>query len=389
LETSVKVCFVCNEYPPAKHGGIGTFVQSLGRALTQAGNSVRVIGYEPSAREAIRKDQDQGVSIWRLAVPRVPFGWALARANVYRTLAAWARAGEIDVVEVADYQGGAAFWPGLQVPLVTRIHGSLTYYADELKTAVGKLERRLERSSLERSDFICSVSRYAAERTRGIFGLKDREISVIYNSVNVFDVESQLRAKDSVVFAGTVTRKKGIISLIRSWPEVLKNRPNAELHVYGKDGMTEEGQSLTKKLKSSLSPGMQTSVHFHGHVDASTLRQALRRARVSAFPSYSEAFSLAPMESMAEGCPTIFTKHATGRELIDDGRHGLLVDPDRPEEISNAIVRVLEDDQLAERLGAGGRRRILEDFNPAEVVRKNEAFYRACAQSFQGVRTKA
>jgi len=378
----MKICFVCNEYPPTKHGGIGTFVQSLGRALVASGHKVRAIGFESGLLEA-RLHVDEGVTVYRFPVPRVSFGWLFARAQVYRKISKWARDREIDIVEAPDYLGLAAYWPRLNVPVVTRLHGSLAYYANELSTKRSRLGEGLENASLRRSDFVCSVSHYAAGRSREIFDLGQRDITVIHNSVRIFDSELPCRSENKVVFGGTITRKKGIISLVQSWPAVLRDHPMAELHIYGKDGVTENGQSLTETLRAGICGPVSNSVHFHGHVDSNTLRNALRTARVCVFPSYSEAFSLAPMEAMAEGCPTIFTKHATGRELIEDGKHGLLVDPDHPEEISRAISQVLDNDDIAARLGAAGKSRIVNDFSPSQWLRKNEDFYAACMKAFR------
>ncbi len=65
------------------------------------------------------------------------------------------------------------------------------------------------------------------------------------------------------------------------------------------------------------------------------------------FPSYAEAFALAPLEAMAAGCPTVYSQRGSGPELIENNRDGLLVEPDQPGEIAETIIRVLEDNNLA------------------------------------------
>lgn len=86
------------------------------------------------------------------------------------------------------------------------------------------------------------------------------------------------------------------------------------------------------------------SIHFHGHVERAELVAALQRAGLDVFPSSAEAFALAPLEAMAYGCPTIYSQRGSGPELIENGRDGLLIEPDQPHEIAGAIVRVLTDD---------------------------------------------
>ena len=69
--------------------------------------------------------------------------------------------------------------------------------------------------------------------------------------------------------------------------------------------------------------------------------------------------------------------------MIEHGRDGLLVDPDRPEEIAEAILSLLADDALARRLGAGGRRRAKEAFSLPAVLARNEEFYVGCIRGFR------
>ena len=65
-----------------------------------------------------------------------------------------------------------------------------------------------------------------------------------------------------------------------------------------------------------------------------------------------------------------------------DNQDGLLVDPDDIAEIAGAIVRLLEDDHLAERLGTAGRTRIEQSFSIDKLRSQNEAFYWRCIEAY-------
>lgn len=159
--------------------------------------------------------------------------------------------------------------------------------------------------------------------------------------------------------------------------------------MFGKDGAGAGGRSTREILESQLTPEVSASVRFRGHVGLEELQSELSAARVAVLPSYAEGFSLTPLHAMAGGCPTIYTRRGSGPEVIDDGDNGLLVDPDRPEEIAAAIQRVLSDDALAERLSLAGRRRVVERFSPEVLIRENEAFYRSCLDRFAAKRRAA
>jgi glycosyltransferase involved in cell wall biosynthesis len=186
-----------------------------------------------------------------------------------------------------------------------------------------------------------------------------------------------------VIYTGTLVAKKGVIPLMKAWPKVLAACPLAELHCYGKDGRINGSESMQQHLLGLLPEQAKSRVFFHGHVARQQVIEALRSARVAVFPSYSEAFALAPLEAMAQGCPTIYSRRASGPEVITDGRDGLLVEPDDQGQIAEAIVRVLQDHSMAQRLGEAGWRRVRESFSTPVVVENNLHFYQKCVATYQ------
>jgi glycosyltransferase involved in cell wall biosynthesis len=240
----------------------------------------------------------------------------------------------------------------------------------------------LEKLSLRRADYWSSVSRYTAEKTRRLFNLRSGPDAILYNPVELAEPNHDPRDNRDVLFSGTLTEKKGVVPLFQAWPAVLRACPDARLHIYGKDRTTSAGRSMQEHLVSLLSDDELASVSFHGHVDRAELFRRLRQARLAIFPSYAEAFALAPLEAMACGCPTISSNRGAGVEMMRDGVDGLLVDPDRPEQIAEAVTNVLRDDSLAERIGDRGRKRIEECFSIDKLVAKNEAFFRRCIDQY-------
>jgi glycosyltransferase involved in cell wall biosynthesis len=140
---------------------------------------------------------------------------------------------------------------------------------------------------------------------------------------------------------------------------------------------------MQQYLLTCVSPEARTTIHMHGNVEQAKIRSALQSANLAVFPSYSEAFALAPMEAMAEGCPTIYSRRASGTELIEHGRNGLLIDPDDVQGIAQSILRVLRDQRLAAELGREARDTILGRFSPAAMIQKNIDFYERCIRAFR------
>ncbi|MEO6029843.1 MAG: glycosyltransferase family 4 protein [Candidatus Binatia bacterium] len=383
----MRICFLCNEYPPGPHGGIGSCTRTLARALVGAGHGVRVIGAYPADHPGVPHEVDDGVEVWRLRDATHRPGKALVRRRLFRTVAAWARSGALDLIEAPDWEGWIAAWPRLPVPVVVRANGSATYFAAELGEPAPTVTALLERAALRRADFWCAVSAYTARKTAELFRLAPGASTVLFNPIALPPpAVERARAAASVVFSGTLTEKKGIVALVRAWPQVTAVHPDAELHLFGRDGLTRAGASMRSFLASQLGATPENRVHFHGHVTRAELDRALQAARVAVFPSRAEAFALAPMEAMASGCPTIYSRRTSGPELVRHEENGLLTDPDDPGAIGAAIVRVLGDAALARRLGEAGRR-LVETHFAIDVLRPvNEAYYRDCIARFAHAR---
>lgn len=380
----LRIAFLCNEYPPGAHGGIGTYTRNLSRWLVRAGHEVRIFGCYKGIGPGDEIEDDQGVQVFRMPNPQGPCNWIRLRWRLFQRAKQWSDRGEIDLIEIPDWQGWGAAWPRLSVPVLIRLHGSATYFNLEAGNPTDCMTKWLESNSLKRADACASVSSYTASRTADAFKFTPALSKTLYNSVALKNNHPiSARSRNDIVFSGTLTKKKGVTSLIQAWNRVVGTFPDARLHLYGKDGFICPEQSMQVFLSGLLSDSTRPTAIFHGHQANETLLGSLAKARAAVFPSYAEAFALAPLEAMACGCPTIYTERGSGRELMQDGVHGLLIDPDNIDQLADALMRLLSDDGLAGRLGNAGWTTIKERFCPAIVVPENEQFFRLCIERFK------
>lgn len=382
--TKLRICFVCNEYPPFRHGGIGTMTQVLGRALVAAGHSVRVVGLYEAEQSACVRESDQGVEIWRIQRPLRRGGWIWGRRSLYLTIREWSVRGEIDIVEVPDWEGMAAGWPSLPVPVLARLNGSAAFFRHELGNKVGGMGVMLERRSARRVDAWCAVTNYVAEVSQPLLRLRGRPVEILSNPVELQAAGTlDRRSSQDVVFTGTLTAKKGILVLAEVWPAVRARCPQAVLHVFGKD----EYPNAAKLLAAGNAGAEKSeggSVRIHGHVPREQLLAALKSARVGVFPSFAESFGIAPIESMMCGCPTIYSLLGPGPELLRNRLDALLIDPRRPEQLELAIVELLREADFANTLGAEGRRTAMAKYSVDSLLPRNIECYERCLSSFAG-----
>lgn len=374
------ICYLCDEYPPAPHGGIGTVVHTLGRALVRRGHAVTVLGtYD---RKWQGTTVDDGVEIVRLPHAEIKgSGFVVNGARLRRALAAMHEKRPIDVLEGSELSF-ASLPRRLPYPTVIRMHGGHHFFAVTLGRRPKPWRSWLEKRSFARATHLCAVSQFVAHTTRQLLGLGDREIEVILNPVDVTHFcppRHPAIHRSLVLFVGTVCEKKGIRQLTEAMARIVERIPDARLLVCGRDSSDRAGHSYTEQLRQTIPAHLADRVLFQGPVTHASLPQVLAEAAVCVYPSHMEALGLASMEALATGKAVVATVSGPGPEVIEDGVSGLLCNPRDPISIAEQVIAVLADRALRERLGQEARRRAVAHFGLDVLVPRNEAFYRrAC-----------
>jgi glycosyltransferase involved in cell wall biosynthesis len=163
---------------------------------------------------------------------------------------------------------------------------------------------------------------------------------------------------NTIVFAGSLSPFKGLVSLLKAWNIVHEKYPEAILKIFGK--------GKPKNFIPLLDEQAKKSVVFMGFADASEIHQSFSQATAAVFPSYTECFSLTPLEAMSLGCPVIVSERASGPELIDKDVNGLLVDPDNIDSIASSDHGLLSDKCLRDSFSKRGRETIQNKFHIAD-----------------------
>jgi glycosyltransferase involved in cell wall biosynthesis len=175
------------------------------------------------------------------------------------------------------------------------------------------------------------------------------------------------KQKQMVVFTGSLLEKKGIFSLVKAWNLVYKEKPEAQLYIFGKGEVYD--------LKALLNENALKSVCFMGHTPRDVIYDYLLKATLAIFPSYSETFGFCAVEAMSVGCPTIYTKRSCGPEIVRENVDGLLVDPDDIEEIAEKIIKLIDDKVLRHKFSIQGRKSVIERFNIEKSAKEHIKFY--------------
>jgi glycosyltransferase involved in cell wall biosynthesis len=377
------ICFLCNEYPPAKHGGIGSFTQTLARELVRQGHTVSTLGVYPIGSERI--EDDEGVTVIRLPQGRIP-GLRIAAnySSIQRTLKRLHREQPIDILEGAD----RAFFlvsPRLPIPRILRMHGGHVATLTNLGQQPEKQKVIEERRSFRVATHLCACSRFVGETSRRRLDLGDRRIKVLLNPVDLrifHPHDPRLEEDGLIVCVGTIIERKGIRQLVEAMPRVVEQYPRARLIAYGNDTVDPStGGSYTKALQRQVPAAVADRVTFAGPVHRDQLPGLMTKASVCIYPSHVEALPIAWVEGLAMGKAVIGARIGPGPEVIEEGVSGLLCDPHDPADIAASLLRLLTDRDLRVRLGVAARERAERLFSLEKLVHENIAYYRECAHN--------
>src|SRR5690606_8080471 len=141
----------------------------------------------------------------------------------------------IHAIEAPDWTGITAFMK-LKCPLVIRMNGSDAYFCKLENRQQKKKNFFFEKAALKGADHLLSVSKFTAEQTALIFKLK-KEITVIPNSVDTsyFKPGNKSLEKNTILYFGTIIRKKGVLELAEIFNIITQEIPEAKLVFAGKD----------------------------------------------------------------------------------------------------------------------------------------------------------
>ncbi len=168
---------------------------------------------------------------------------------------------------------------------------------------------------------------------------------------------------DVILVVARLDPMKGQDKALIAVGKIVEETPNVKLLLVGNGSFSssKEGIGLSKavkwleKLKSLAKRlGIEDNVVYTGHVSQQELNAAYQRSDLTLLPSIREGFGLVVIESWLFHKPTIVTRNAGIAELIDDGKNGLLIDPEDSDGFADQIGSLLKSPTRAKKLADNG-----------------------------------
>jgi glycosyltransferase involved in cell wall biosynthesis len=239
----------------------------------------------------------------------------------------------------------------------------------------------MERALAARTYRVIACCRTVADFYVRQTGVPARKVATIYNAARFGPLPSaadraparaRLGLPEDALVLGTLGRlaeQKGQATLLEAVARLAPGRPRLTLFLAGRGPLRDDLEARAERL------GIAERVRFLG---VRRDRDALFAA-MDAFvlPSRWEGLSLALVEALGAGRAVVATRVGGNPEVVRDGETGLLVPPDDPAALADALAGLLDDPARRERLGAAGAEDARRRFAIEEHVRQLAALYRA------------
>ncbi len=260
----------------------------------------------------------------------------------------------------------------------------VTYAYEFLKYPVASLPDCLVRIALRNAEAILTISTFSRDELAGM-GLPADKIFIfpLGVDINIFQPAPAspelvqafgLAGKKVILTIARLVERKGVDKLIKALSLVREEVPEAVLLIVGRGPEEEKLRRLVRQYK------LEDRVKFAGMVEHHLLPRYYNLCDVFCLPNRSgirrgdvEGFGLVFLEANACGKPVVGGNSGGARDAVEDEKTGFLVDPWREEKIAEALVKLLGDDALRERMGKEGRKRVEKIYNwanSARVVKK-------------------
>jgi glycosyltransferase involved in cell wall biosynthesis len=279
-----------------------------------------------------------------------------------------ARKEKLDILHCTS--NTAPWFPG--VPTIVTLHDII--YLEGLRFLTtsnswyhrfGSLYRRIiVPRVIKKAQRLITVSEFEKQRICNYLHLPVERVSVAYNGVgehfkpvNDLLIMGNTRQKYNlpgrfILFMGSNDPKKNVTGTLEGYADYMVSSTHKLPLV-----LLDFDEDRVKDVLSSINhPGLFEKIILPGYVNNSDLPALYSLADVFLFPSFRESFGLPPLESMACGTPVISSTTSSMPEVCGDG--ALLVDPFKPSDIAQAILRITGDRETQQRLIQNGFKRV-------------------------------
>jgi len=367
-------------------GGAENYAYNITKRLAKKGCDTTILC---SSRSKINKEE----TIDRIKIIRQRPNFVISntpiKLNLYFTTLKLLKKIDFDIVTAytpvpfyADI--GAIVSKRYKIPFVLTYHNDIVKDTFPINLIANIYNHTFGKLTIKFSKLIITSSPYCYNESNFLKYFKDKVIWIppgvdiekydVGNSFKLHDTYGLSHSSKIVLFVGQLSKAhvhKGVVYLIKSFKKVLREVKNVYLVIIGTGNMIPKYKKMCEEL------GILDRVIFTGFVDETKLIKSYKSSNIVILPSttIAEGFGMVLIEGNACGRPVIGTKVGGIQYIIRNGETGLLVPPKDSKALADAIIRLLQDEELSKKMGENGRRLVEEKYTWKKVAEITEKVY--------------
>ena len=387
----MKVALICPASLPAtQFGGIVFLAVDLAREISKIGHEVTIYTTDldfSNGPNKFNKNLPRLEKFEKFRINRTHVWFSLKLFFINSSMLKEIEKDKPDIIHtigLRSYQSIIAWRASkkLRIPLIVSDQGGLTTHPFLTQSSIVlqilyKIQNYFIKKIISDSTAISAANEYEKEIFLDID--KKSKIEIIRNGVNLETLVSKQNFREKyqidskfILFVGRFSKSKGIKTLIHSFNKIINEKKilNTKLVIMGVDfGFEKYMEGLIKKFNLSdkilviKNPPREDVISAYGESEFLVL------------PSQWELSPLVPLESFAFKKPVISTRSHGIPFTVKDGKTGILVEPENPNELSKAITKLLLDDELREQLGTTGYNFVHEECNCVSMAKNSLRLY--------------
>ncbi len=255
--------------------------------------------------------------------------------------------------------------------LIVELHGDWRtfsrLYGSPVRRALSPVADRLAPWALRRADAVRTLSPYTTELAREA-GVEPAAAFVAFTDLEAFTEQppAALPVEPNVLFVGVLEAYKNVENLVAAWRLIAERVPEASLRLVGDGHRRDVVEGLVSELPDRVTWTPQEPVD--------SIVRALDDSWLLLLPSRAEGTPRIVLEAMCRGRAVVGGRVGGIPDVVEDGKSGVLVDPNDVEGIAEAVTRLLTDRGEAEGMGQAARERANEFlFTPEQFAERTAA----------------
>ncbi|MHA1846000.1 MAG: glycosyltransferase family 4 protein [Promethearchaeota archaeon] len=201
------------------------------------------------------------------------------------------------------------------------------------------------------------------------------DISVVYNPIdNYFEnatKNSDIENRNNILFVGSVGKRKGVFDIVEC-ANLLKNKIDFKINIVGPQETTDDIEKISNLIKKY---NLKKYINLVGPLYGKQKINIFNNSAIFLFPSYNENFPLVIIEAASAGLAIITTPVGALPEFFEHNKSVIFIEPGNIDQISKAIVELINDDEKRILLGKAAREVFLSKLNRKKIFESLDQIY--------------